>query len=209
MAWLSLRTRMDAEIKVYVAPSCKEGPNRIELSGGTRPATISEISDPVHGTAYEEGARLPCEPWRRPTADEAERLIVTAVPRNMATSVAIVRLPGEFTNDLREAIRSINAESLEVKLLQPLRTICELGEPLHYIGPGANPANLKTVTINHDIGRYNGLHVDNWDLLDLDSRHLATNRICINIGKGDRYFMFLPLSLMAIASVLSEEMVPG
>jgi hypothetical protein len=126
----------------------------------------------------------------------------------MATSAAIVKLPGEFSNELREAIRSGNTESLEVKLLQPLRTICELGEPLHCIGPSRNPANLKTVTINHDIGRYNGLHVDNWDDSDLDSRHLATNRICVNIGQDDRYFLFLPLLLMDIASALAEEMGP-
>lgn len=208
-AWLSLHAQMAGRIQIYAVPSCKECVNRIELSSGTRLADMRETSDLVHGAAYQEGARLPREPWRRPTAKEAESLIVTKVPRNMAASIAIVRLPGEFSNDRREAIRNVNTESLEVKLLQSLRMICEFGEPLHCIGPNANPANLKTVTINRGIGRYNGLHVDNWDNLDLDSRHLATNRICINIGKDDRYFMFLPLSLMDIASVLSEEMGPN
>jgi hypothetical protein len=207
-AWLSLHSRMDGRIKIYVAPSCKEFANRIELSSGTRLTDIRETADLVHGAAYEEGARLPCEPWRRPTEEEAESLIVAEVPRNMATSVAIVKLPGEFSNDLREVIRSGNTESLEVNLLQPLRTICELGEPLHCIGPSKNPGNLKTVTINFDIDRYNGLHVDNWDQFDLDSLHLATNRICVNIGQDDRYFLFLPLSLMNIASALSEKMGP-
>ena len=69
-----------------------------------------------------------------------------------------------------------------------------------------NPANLKTVTYNQDTRQYNGLHVDNWDQLDLKSRHLATNRICVNIGQNDRYFLFLPFSLTDIARVLSDEM---
>lgn len=204
--WLRLHARMDGRIKIYVAPSCKESANRIELSSGTRLADMHETTDLVHGVAYEEGARLPREPWRQPTKEEAESLIMAEVPRNMATSVAIVRLPGEFSDDLRQAIRSGSPESHEVNLLQPLRTICELGEPLHCIGPNKQPANLKTVTINRDIGRYISLHVDTWDRCDLDSLHLATNRICVNIGQDDRYFLFLPLSLMAIVSALSEEM---
>ena len=207
---LNLHARMDSRIKIFVAPSCKEFANRIELSSGTRLADIHETADLVHGAAYEDGARLPREPWRRPTEEEAESLIVAEVPRNMATSVAILKLPGEFSNELREVIRSGNTESLEANLLRPLRTICELGEPVHCIGPSQNPGNLKTVTINFDIGRYIGLHLDNWDQqLDLDSRHLATNRICVNIGQDDRYFLFLPLSLMDIASTLSEGMGPG
>jgi hypothetical protein len=212
-AWLSLYARMNGRIKVYFAPSYKESDNRIELSSGTRVTDLRETTDLVHGANYEEGARLPREPWRRPTAEEAQCLIATEMPSNMASSVAIFRLPGE-SSGLQEAMRSGDKESLEVSLLQPLRTICELGEPLHCIGPSKNPANLKTVTFNHDIRRYNGLHVDNWDQLCLDSRHLATNRICINIGQEDRYFLFLPLSLMDIVTALSEEIgdqwkVPG
>jgi len=207
-AWLSLHARMDGRIKIFVAPSCRESSNRIELSRGTRLANLCETTDLIHGVAYEQGARLPCEPWRRPTQEEADSLIVTAVPRNMATTVAIVKLPGELSDDRRQAIRSGNAESIELNLLQPLRAICEFGEPLHYIGPSKNPGNLKTITINRDIGRYIGLHVDTWDRLGLDSRHLATNRICVNIGNDDRYLLFLPLSLTQIASVLSEKMGP-
>ena len=108
----------------------------------------------------------------------------------MANSIAILKLPRELTYDSCQAIRNADSETLEIDLLRPLRTILELGEPLHCIRANANPANLKTVTINHDIKRFNGLHVDNWDGLDLDARHLATNRICINIGKGCRYFRF-------------------
>jgi hypothetical protein len=207
-AWLRLHMRMDGRVKIYVAPICKESANRIELSSGTRLADMRETTDLVLGTAYEEGARLPRDPWRRPTAEEAESLIVAEVPRDMATTVAIVKLPGEFSDDVRQGIRSGSSESLEVNLLRPLRTICELGEPLHCIGPNKQPGNLKTVTINREIGRYISLHVDTWDRCDLDSLHLATNRICVNIGQDDRYFLFLPISLTAVARILAEEMGP-
>jgi hypothetical protein len=208
IAWLSLYARANSAVTIYVAPSCKDAVGRIELSSGTRVADSSETSTLVHGAAYEEGARLPREPWRPPTPQEAERLLASELPRDMANAIAIVRLPGEFSDELREAIRNVSDETLETDLLQPLRKICELGEPVHCIGVNANPANLKTVTINRDINRFNGLHVDNWDRIDLNSRHLASNRICINIGKGDRYFMFLPVSLMDMASLLAKEMGP-
>src|SRR5262245_28338353 len=163
---------MSGRMKIYVAPSCKASANRIELSSGTRLADRFGSADLVDGAAYEDGAGLPREPWRPPTAKEAESLIATKLPSNMATTVAIVKLPIELSNESQKVRRSGDADSLERKLLQALRAICELGEPLHYIGPSKNPANLKTVTINHDTGRYNGLHVDNWDQLDLSSRHL-------------------------------------
>ena len=205
-AWLSLHARMSSRIKIHIASSCKESAHRIELSSGTRVADMRETAELVHGAAYELGARLPREPWRRPTEEEAKSLVVASAPRNLASSIAIVKLPGEFSNDVRNAIRSGNNEALKINLLQQLRTICKLGEPLHYIGPSNNPANLRTVTINREIGRYIGLHVDNWDQIDLGLRHLATNRICINVGEEDRYLLFLPLSLMDIATVLSREM---
>ena len=71
-AWLSLHTRMDSSIKIYIAPSCKNSAHRIELSSGTRVADMRDTADLINGAAYEEGARLPREPWRRPTEDEAE-----------------------------------------------------------------------------------------------------------------------------------------
>lgn len=205
-AWLTLHARMNGRIKIHIASSCKESAHRIELSSGTRIADMRETADLAHGAAYEQGARLPREPWRRPTEEEAKSLVVASAPRNLANSIAIVKLPGEFSNDVRNAIRSGNNEALKINLLQQLRTICKLGEPLHCIGPSTNPANLRTVTINREIGRYIGLHVDNWDQIDLGLRHLATNRICINVGEEDRYLLFLPLSLMDIATMLSREM---
>ena len=207
-AWLSLRAPTDGRIQIYVAPSCQRLANRIALSRGTRLADVRETAELAHRAAYEEGAILPREPWRRPTEDEARRLMVAEVPRQMATTVAIIKLPGNFSNDLREVIRSRDNELLEANLLQPLRTICELGGPLQCVGPTEGPANLKTVTINREIGRYIGLHVDNWDGANLDSRDLATNRICINMGEDDRHFLFLPFSLMEIARVISMEMGP-
>ena len=71
-AWLSLYARANSGVKIYIAPSCKDAVGRIELSSGTRVADSLETCNLVHGAAYEEGARLPREPWRSPTDKEAE-----------------------------------------------------------------------------------------------------------------------------------------
>ena len=65
-AWLSLLARVSDKIKIYVVPGCGELTDRIELSSGTRAAEMQETDEAVHRTPYEEGARLPREPWRRP-----------------------------------------------------------------------------------------------------------------------------------------------
>jgi hypothetical protein len=207
-AWLNVYARAESSVKIYIEANCKDVTDRIELSSGTRVADASDSVNLPGGIVYEDGARVPREPWRPPTAQEAESLIATELPRNMANAIAIVRLPGEFSNELGEAIRNVSTETLEADVLQPLRKICELGEPVHCHGFNANPANLKTLTINREINRFIGLHVDSWDGMELNARHLATNRICMNIGNSDRYFLFVPISLMDIVSLLAKEMGP-
>jgi hypothetical protein len=208
-AWLRNQPLMGDRITIHFSLGCNDPANRITLSDGTRVASMPEISDQDDRPAYEQGAMLPREPWRPLTGKEAERLIVTEVPRNMATSVAIVKLPGDFSVAKRDDTTTGAREAFEANLVRALQTVCELAEPFHCIGSNKNPANLRTVTFNDRIGRYNGLHVDSWDQLDVNSLHVATNRACVNIGQSDRYFLFLPLSLMDIAAVLAQEMGPG
>ena len=163
-AWLSLLARMSDKIKIYVVPGCSELIDRIELSSGTRAAEMQETDEAVHRAPYEEGARLPREPWRRPTEEEIAGLVMSELPSEMATSVVILKLPDE----LRDGLQKIRSYAEFQELLHDFRTICELGQPMHCIGPSRNPANLKTVTFNQDTRQYNGLHVDNWDQLDLN-----------------------------------------
>ena len=208
-AWLSVYAQAESSVKIYIAANCKGVADRIELSSGSRLAGGSDSVNLPNGVVYEDGARLPREPWRRLTAEEADRLTAAEMPHEAANAIAVVRLSRDFSDDRRSAIRNVSAETLEVDLLEPLRKVCELGEPLRYHGFNANPANLQTLTINREINRFIGLHVDDWDGMDLNARHLATNRICLNIGRSDRYLIFLPVSLMDMAGLLAKEMGPN
>jgi hypothetical protein len=189
-------------VQIYVSPALRPLGDRIELSRGTRVADEHEVGD----GGYEEGARLPREPWRLPTKEEVQRLVAAELPRDMAQSVAIVKLPGSLSDECRDAIRNNNNEAIQSNVIGPLQTICELGEPLNCIGPTSYQSNLKTTTVNRDLRRYIGLHVDNWDQLDVEYLDRATNRVCVNIGERHRHFLFLPFPLTKIVSRLADEM---
>jgi hypothetical protein len=75
----------------------------------------------------------------------------------------------------------------------------------HYIGHGSGMAGLTTTTIDWNVERYIGLHVDNWDSEPLETRDRAKTRICVNVGKAARYFLYLPISVFEITTSLARE----
>jgi hypothetical protein len=151
---------------------------------------------------------LPLEPWRTPTRREYDFLLPKVAPQSTGSSVAILTLPA-LSKEMRHLIANNDSDSIRENIVRPLTCKCDFGEPLHVIGIGHRPANLKTVTVNHRTGKFIGLHVDSWENGDLGQRDKAANRICVNIGDTDRYFLFLPFSLTEIASILPPEVDGG
>ena len=207
-AWLGLHARMRDWVEIYIAPSCRKFANRIELSSGTRLADTQEtaISSMVPFTRKAQGCHV--NPGGRPPPKRFESLIVTEVPRNMAASIAIVRLPGEFSDDWREAIRNADTSQLRPRCCNHFGRSASSVNPCTALDQSQIPqisrllpSIVKSVAIMACMSTTG-------TSMTFSSRQHATNRICINIGKEDRYFMFLPLSLIAIASVLAGEMGP-
>ena len=69
-----------------------------------------------------------------------------------------------------------------------------------------NRGNELTTTVDEKqgLGRV-GLHIDSWEGGDFDTRDATMTRLCINLGPGDRYFLFVPLSLRHIALCLPQD----
>jgi hypothetical protein len=63
---------------------------------------------------------------------------------------------------------------------------------------------LPTVTCDPNTEALAGLHVDDWYKLPLGSREEAPNRMCINLGSQDRFFLFLPVSITQIHGIVSN-----
>jgi len=202
--WSNGQLHRYSNVRIHISPGCPNDGSRIEMSNGTRVATPGEVRD----LGYEDGARLPCGPWRPLTRWESDRLMLTKVPDSMAESICLLRLPW-LSTETRDAIAANDMDAVRDNVVAPISRICRLDEPLDVIGVAGHPPGRETVTIDRDVGKSIGLHVDSWDNLDLEQRGKSTNRICVNVGYGHRYFLFLPFSLMEIASILSKETDTG
>lgn len=68
-------------------------------------------------------------------------------------------------------------------------------EPGSMVGGGfrVGAGNLRNTTINTQTGKFVGLHIDSWDRACVASRWMAQNRICLNLGDGDRALQFVPM----------------
>ncbi|MBW4621421.1 MAG: hypothetical protein KME17_18935 [Cyanosarcina radialis HA8281-LM2] len=77
------------------------------------------------------------------------------------------------------------------------------------IGVYVGQPGLRTVTTDLDSSidsttRYHiGMHLDSHDLFPLRRRHRSRNRICLNLGREDRFFLFINLPLMEIFKALN------
>ncbi|MEU3572199.1 hypothetical protein AB0E96_27800 [Kitasatospora sp. NPDC036755] len=136
---------------------------------------------------YEPGAVLPAGPWQPLTADLAARLKPRAQTADN-TLVELVKLPdGPVPASL-------------AALADPL------GDPdAVHLGQAASPAKSLTTTPNYQDGRRIGLHVDNWDRLDYQSKHTGRRRLCFNLGPGTRYLLLADLDIRTICRTLHAD----
>lgn len=194
---------------------------RIELSAGIVRA------EQVHpALPYREGAFVPRPPWRELRPDELALLGATTADATDATSSAersdawmrVLNLPPELDESVRyfrEASPHLTSRA-QVRALaeQPIgrAAVAELrayaarfsrtgADSLDGIGVYGNPLGLPTTTmINTD--HLIGLHVDNWYPRALADRRRSPNRLSINLGADDRFFLMVNLTVGQIADLL-------
>jgi hypothetical protein len=53
-----------------------------------------------------------------------------------------------------------------------------------------------------------GLHFDRWDSLPVDELNLSSNRVSINLGPSDRYFIYLNRTASGMAELLNRTNMP-
>ncbi len=177
--------------------------DRVSLSNGTRDVTAT-----VEGSAtYAQGARVPCEPWLKPAAEDILRLY--AKRENYAPGDVWLReVPGNLMrqfDSLGTAQLHDQGEVQRVKATTEyaactkaaLEWVCEGPVPLdstsRIIGMAVKLPGLTTVTVNQQSGSRTGLHLDFWDRKPLDQVTATRVRCNINLGTEDRQFLFLNL----------------
>lgn len=180
---------------------------RIWLNSGTFMAKNSSEFE-----QYDQQAFLPSEPWRE--ADITEQKIIYGKDQNVLidknNQIGILRLPDTLLEPLEELGVAFANSEYDCSLLckEPIyqQFVYKVTEYIHgfsqtsgnlMVHPlGINPPGLKTVTYDQLNNFYIGLHLDSWDKLPLEQRHLSTNRICFNLGLEDRYLLFINLTLI-------------
>ncbi|MBK9778626.1 MAG: hypothetical protein IPP55_01015 [Anaerolineales bacterium] len=186
---------------------------RFQIASGT----ILASEYPTKLQNYDKDAYLPKVDWRNLSSEELQLLKCTSTEvgnKKIGEWIGIVRIPQNilgYFNELNELSKGGNIEPLRKSIEDNhyrsaigitskwvQKTFSQdINEPLEggfiFIGGG------NKVTLTYATGpRYIGLHVDSFYQVPLEKRSLSPNRICINLGAGDRFLYFINLGLVKI-----------
>ncbi len=75
----------------------------------------------------------------------------------------------------------------------------------HLIGLNSNRPGLLTTTVNERRHKRLGIHFDSWDSLPMNMRSRSRYRLSVNVGAGDRYFLFMTFTATDVLDVLRGE----
>jgi hypothetical protein len=179
--------------------------DRVRLSSGTTVAHEGRLDG-----KYQEGAVVPRPNWRSLTAADRRVLIAESCPKAYGNTVSVIGIPSPLLDPFR-SLRGAGAE--RPTKYDPFLKISDKNQSkaadaiIAYLqqhfqrssagkdcgiegGIFTRPPGLATVTWDPEARAYIGLHVDSWYGFPLERREYAPNRICVNLGQEDRFFLF-------------------
>lgn len=186
--------------------------DRICLSRGTcRADTLG-----TGAQRYVPDARIPLLDWRPATQEELSALWSVTAP-SAHRGVGIVRLLSpqlirlfENRDDIFQ--RADDGDTLKHPLvgllLDIIRNAGIRARQVHSARVGRDDPGLVTMTRAVDQDARVGLHFDMWDRLAVDDLESGSNRVSVNLGPSDRYFIFLNQTAAGMAAILNRENVP-
>lgn len=161
---------------------------------------------------YDENAFVPLESWRELNYSE-QRLLFDASSNgslDKSTHIGIIHLSestvaplldlgvafAQTTEDCQLLSQHPDYQAAVTYLVEHLSSLCCAERHIVVHQVSVNAAGLPTVTYDQATQEFLGLHLDSWDKLPIEQRHLSTNRICINLGLEDRFLLFVNLTMM-------------
>lgn len=158
---------------------------------------------------YSADAIVPKHPWRRLTCFE-ENLLIGNDSKAPPWTIAVIPFNEMDCQASRlEApigITSLQDATSAAKLLNSSRKFFNFNSDPLCIGSSAYSGGLSTVTIDRNLNKKIGLHIDSWDALPLHKRSNSRTRICVNLGQTFRYFLFCNLNLVDMARYLTNHL---
>lgn len=172
---------------------------RLSISDGVR-----EVSGQVVANkSYRSPAFAPRLPARKPTLAEiealagatscdGERIELLRAPDSVRELMDPVQQNG---TSLRAFARACEMAGVAARLEEWIRNVYDVSE-FDCFGPWVSAGDMPTVT--RDAEGLVGLHVDNRDKAANGLRHRSRRRLCINLGRADRAFLFVNWSLDSV-----------
>lgn len=215
---LSSCSELAAPVVLYSpGRSWRDIKDQVHLSRGTCLADAPDVEAIDLGVpSYVHDARVPRPDWRIANDHEASTLW-SATPAQAHCTVALVRLLGPELTKLFEKRDDIfsnvdDSETLKhplVKLLlDALNRKGVLAQRVFSARIGRDNPRLITMTRAVDQDARVGLHFDRWDSLPVDELNLSSNRVSINLGPSDRYFIYLNRTASGMAELLNRTNMP-
>ncbi|WP_434631372.1 hypothetical protein [Chromobacterium sp. CV08] len=124
--------------------------------------------------------------------------------------VAIFELENKPLNMLLSKSASpspIESQCLEAEKLffQALNGVVSIQGETRYLGVETTRDSSPTITWDNK-GIRTGLHVDCWYDRPISERANSENRLCLNIGAGDRYFLFSLIPIVEMREHVAKKM---
>lgn len=224
MKTIALNTYLKSDIRIFNCLDTSLEPFQLLLSNGTELLPFSFCRD--HN--YKQNSFLPRPPWRDATLLEREKLLsvfpeqenekVDSIIENWRTGqdIAVVKMPPEWLgllatfelsevrhfSDKKQVFGNPSYKEVLLRFANALMTCTLTLDGFKTYGINIAPSGLPSITndwIPHSHERhFIGLHIDENDIVPLVKKTEVRNRISINLGKNDRYLMFINLSLIEL-----------
>lgn len=188
----------------------------VYISNGIRAVKI------LNGINCKEDTFVPNPPWRQPNSSEWKILTENASKTPYHDKVSVVDLPNSLIETIKETainqavnFKEYNCIVRSDKFIKAKELIIEWSKKFlinettpQIVNIGAFKSGLETITYNYNRNFYIGLHLDSWDKLKIENLKTASNRICINLGKEKRSFLFLNLPVYDVLSSAKHSINP-
>lgn len=180
----------------------------LDLCMGLKPAGSVRTSRKYRADSY-----VPCGEW---TSISPNTTAVVLGDPPIVPRCGIFQMPG-FDQDqwlhiskLKQVQPALYHQISDRVMAAITSDVCDLfegGSGLITHGLHQNDPHDLTTTIKDETeGIRVGLHIDSWEAGGFDERDRSLTRICINLGPGDRYFLYVPIPLRTVLLCLPDEM---
>ncbi len=196
-------------------------PSGLVLSEYLSSSALTVASGSAHdGAAFDDGAFVPALPFSALAIGEALNLEASdaALLDRRGSMVSLLSFETSLVPLLKSGLLATDADeaatlcgcfphdaAVAVTLAQARTSFVWSPSQFHLIGLNSNRAGLVTTTVNEQRHRRLGIHFDSWDSLPMHMRGRSRYRLSVNLGAGDRYFLFMALTAADVLDALKDE----